>query len=64
MQALVLWAAVVFAVGGLVLSVVLPIVDPDGSRKPLPLGGAGLVFRVVRLALITYACLYAVGVVG
>lgn len=64
METIVLWLAVFFSVSALVLSVVVPVAWPDEARRPLQLGGAGLVFRAVRCACIAYACLYAVGVVG
>ncbi len=61
---IVLWLAVFFACTALLLSVVVPLAWPELARKPLVLGGGGMVFRVLRWAVIAYACLYAVGVVG
>jgi hypothetical protein len=62
MQTIVLWLAVFLSVWALVLAVVVPVAWPDEARRPLQLGGAGLVFRALRWACIAYACLYAVGV--
>lgn len=64
LQTIVLWAAVVYACMALVISVMVPILDPEGARKPMPRTGWWWFFRVLIWLVVGYACLYAVGVVS